>query len=661
MSDLLGSSNQSGSRITPSMRTPRDVMADRLAREARREAEANQQREEEQRSSERERRRAAAAATERMARPEASSSSARVPEETQGNLPSRQRSQSQSAQQPPNTQATSGHRRSHTTTQSGARISSAPDPPSASKGDDLREEVRPSTTRMNFPHAFERWEDLSSHWEGLTSYWLRKIEGNTDEIRRNIPSAAAMQRQIQDLSAAGANLFHGLVELQRLRASSERKFKRWFYEMRAEQEKWQEDRADLLGQIQDERNAKEQALADVVQARRDARQQENVANEARRELNISKNEARRAWEDLGTMEAARLGWIGDLRQGLPTVIGGFQVVPMHTSSHQGSERRPTTGGSPQYHQARSQQSPEVHQSQQQYQPIVPDVQYQEEEPSPTDTDPFTESARAGQHLHHEPDLQQLGPDEAYAAGSTPASTSTARTAISPQQQRRDLSPHAVSPSIHPNVTTTRPTIQPSPSASTGAVRDEPELFYQQPPGKVYLHSSPGSAGAGSRTPVAETTQTIRELGSRPSYESNTTEETEYEIDEHGNVRRDAQGRPIVYRNPSRSAQHNASHVSSEDYDTAADVARERELAARYGVNIPPPQVPHAPTTSAEAMASFATSTVDDADPAGYRAAEPADYEGAGYGDWEALQSRHHHPTRLSDVLEEDERSRTTAE
>ena len=56
---------------------------------------------------------------------------------------------------------------------------------------------------------------------------------------------------------------------------------------------------------------------------------------------------------------------------------------------------------------------------------------------------------------------------------------------------------------------------------------------------------------------------------------------------------------------------------------------------------------------------MASSAIESAD---YRDVEPADYEGAGYGsDWEALQSRHHHPTRLSDVLEEDERSRTTAE
>jgi hypothetical protein len=46
-----------------------------------------------------------------------------------------------------------------------------------------------------------------------------------------------MSRQITDLAAAGANLFQALIELQRLRASSERKFQRWFFETRADQER----------------------------------------------------------------------------------------------------------------------------------------------------------------------------------------------------------------------------------------------------------------------------------------------------------------------------------------------------------------------------------------------------------------------------------------
>ncbi|KAK6008460.1 hypothetical protein QM012_000363 [Aureobasidium pullulans] len=662
MSDLMGDSTQGGGRSAPSIRTPRNIMADRLAREARRHAEATRQREGEQRSSDPERRRAAAAAMESMAGPDPAPSSTRMSKDPRSDIPTRQRSQSQSAQPGSKAQTLPGHRRTQTTSQPGQRVSSAPDPPQTTQSQDIGpEDVPQPGTHSSFPHAFERWENLSSHWEGLTSYWLRKIEANSEEIRHIIPSAASLQRQIQDLSAAGANLFHGLVELQRLRASSERKFKRWFFEMRAEQEKWQELRADLVGQVNSERELKEQAERTIEKMRKEVLFEKNRANEDRRELLIAKAEARRAWESLGDMEAKNSEIMTNLRQGIPTNIGGIQVVPTHAASTQDTERRPTIGQSPQYHQTRSQQPQQTHHVQQQYQPIVPDIQYQDDEPSPTNTDPFTESARAGQPLHHEPDMQQLESEmrQPYPSGSTPASTSTGRTAISPHQQRRDMSPHELSP-LSPNVTTTRPVIQPS-QAATDTLSDQPELFYQQPPGKVYLHSSPGSGAARSKTPVAEAVQG-HDLGSRPSYESDTTEGTEYELDEHGAVRRDAQGRPVVYRNPNRGAAQTTSHVSSEDYDTAADVAHERELATRYGVGMPPSQIPRAPTSSAEAMASFATSTADDVESAGYRDVEPADYEGAGYGsDWEALQSRHHHPTRLSDVLEEDERSRTTAD
>jgi hypothetical protein len=34
----------------------------------------------------------------------------------------------------------------------------------------------------SIPHAFERWETLSSHWEGLTSYWIRRLEENSNQL-----------------------------------------------------------------------------------------------------------------------------------------------------------------------------------------------------------------------------------------------------------------------------------------------------------------------------------------------------------------------------------------------------------------------------------------------------------------------------------------------
>ncbi|KIX01098.1 uncharacterized protein Z518_10164 [Rhinocladiella mackenziei CBS 650.93] len=110
-----------------------------------------------------------------------------------------------------------------------------------------------------FPHAFERWETLSAHWEGLTSYWLRKLQENTNTVDTDktpyYPSYQQMARQITDLSAAGANLFHAVVELQRLRASSERKFQRWFFETRREQELAQERMSELERLLDNERKA----------------------------------------------------------------------------------------------------------------------------------------------------------------------------------------------------------------------------------------------------------------------------------------------------------------------------------------------------------------------------------------------------------------------
>ena len=87
-------------------------------------------------------------------------------------------------------------------------------------------------------------------------------------------------------------------------------------------------------------------------------------------------------------------------------------------------------------------------------------------------------------------------------------------------------------------------------------------------------------------------------------------------------------------------------------------ARERELAylQEYG---------RAPVSGVEyGRGSTSTAGGRLAPPTSHPAQqqESPDYSGEGYGSgpgWEAVP-RHHHPTRLSDVLEEDERSRTSA-
>jgi len=184
---------------------------------------------------------------------------------------------------------------------------------------------------LTFPHAFERWEALSSHWEGITSFWVRKLESNKASIAENIPAASTMTRQITDLSAAGANLFHAVVELQRLRASSERKFQRWFYETRAEQEGQKESQASLQKALETERSEKEELSRLCQRSIVDRDQIEQTLKIMRREVQISRDEASRAWEELGRREEAERERTANLKAGIPTVIGGIQVVPMHTT------------------------------------------------------------------------------------------------------------------------------------------------------------------------------------------------------------------------------------------------------------------------------------------------------------------------------------------
>ncbi|KAK1768664.1 hypothetical protein QBC33DRAFT_448516, partial [Phialemonium atrogriseum] len=209
--------------------------------------------------------------------------------------------------------------------------------------------------RNSFPHAFERWEALSAHWEGMTSFWIRKLQENTEEIDRN-PVSSQLSRQVSDLSAAGANLFHAVVELQRLRASSERKFQRWFFETRAQLERNQEVNGQLQSLLDEERRGRADAIRDAVEHERVNSKTQQLVSEMRKELGISKDEARRAWEELGRREQEERERTQSLQQGLPTIVGGVQVVPMTQGvpSRQASTRDPgshTQGGQSEYAQA----------------------------------------------------------------------------------------------------------------------------------------------------------------------------------------------------------------------------------------------------------------------------------------------------------------------
>lgn len=195
-------------------------------------------------------------------------------------------------------------------------------------------------SRNSFPHAFERWETLSAHWEGLTSFWIRRLQQNSEEINQD-PIAQQLSRQVTDLSSAGANLFHAVVELQRLRASSERKFQRWFFDTRTELERNQEVTAMLEAALEEERRTKADAVREALENAQGSSKVQKQLSEMRKELQISKEEARRAWEELGRREQEERDRTASLQLGQPTIVGGVQVVPMTQGvSRHNSQRDP---------------------------------------------------------------------------------------------------------------------------------------------------------------------------------------------------------------------------------------------------------------------------------------------------------------------------------
>jgi len=421
-------------------------------------------------------------------------------------------------------------------------------------------------TRSSFPHAFERWETLSAHWEGLTSFWIRRLEQNSEEIDRE-PISSQLSRQVTDLSAAGANLFHAVVELQKLRASSERKFQRWFFETRAEQERAQEIQAMTEASLEQERRERAAAIAEAVENERQRTNSDKQLAEMRRELQISKEEARRAWEELGRREQEERERIASLREGQPTHVGGLQVVPMMQGvpSRHGSARQGT--------QAVQEPEGPIEDSDTAYQQYS---RSQRAEPA----DPFVEQQA----------IPSRSSQRAQASGSPSYSAA--------------------------------PAVQPASSSA----------FYQQS-GPTLHPTDPTSR--------AENNPTASGLS------EGTFSDEEYEIDAEGQFVRDARGNKVRYQNV-------VSDDDTDEYDVT--VAREREQAylREYG---------RAPVSGVE-YGSGSTATAGRLAPpsSGADQGQPVDYEGGGYGSgpgWEAVP-RHHHPTRLSDVLEEDERSRTSA-
>lgn len=344
------------------IRGPKAIMEERRAREERQRRAERADREEQQQRLESERmhaeaeareleqaqrrlaeQRQAAGAAHAAPKPAVDDSSANIPiqpieSSTQRRQPSQQGAPSQTQQQPTS--------RTQQPTQSQARPSrtTGPQQPQQPQFTGVPNVAAPGaqapTTqpgdasgnargqpRNTFPHAFERWEALSAHWEGLTSFWIRKLQQHADEIDRD-PVSSQLSRQVSDLSAAGANLFHAVVELQRLRASSERKFQRWFFETRAELERNEETKAGLERALAEERRSKAAAIQEALENDRSNSKTQKRIVEMQKELIISKEEARRAWEELGRREQEERDRTISLQQGLPTIVGGVQVVPM---------------------------------------------------------------------------------------------------------------------------------------------------------------------------------------------------------------------------------------------------------------------------------------------------------------------------------------------
>lgn len=530
-------------------------------------------------------------------RPRANSQSQQQPRPVQ---PPSSAAQPSTSRRPPPAQHTRNTSAPAASSQPGATASA---PPPALQPAPLSTQPRQSTT-SSFPHAFERWETLSSHWEGLTSYWIRRLEQNTDEVRRE-PLAQQMSRQITDLSAAGANLFHAVVELQRLRASSERKFQRWFYDHRQEQERAQEREGQLENQLKEERAARTQAVADMERLATEKRNAERSVQEMKRELQISKEEARRAWEELGRREQEERDRVFSLREGQPTMIGGVQVLPTAQAMGRHGSISHRSHGEDSYSTGPSGPGIGQHYS-------------YEEGQSPTDTDPFTEGRHTSQ-MHHEPEAKPVAQGTYVPSGAGSSSSqqpATSRATEQPQMPAPLLISQASSSHQGPGNTQ---------SFATDPRTSQPEAFYQQP--EAYLHRDTGGS-----VPEDE-----RSAITSHNEEETSEGEEEYAIDEYGNYILDASGHRVPFRALRQQ--------DSDEYDVQEDRRREIEHLQRYGSAATDPS---RYTTTSSAGPSYG----------GFQTSNAPDYSGSGYGsEWVGM--RHHHPTRLSDVMEEDERSRTS--
>lgn len=439
---------------------------------------------------------------------------------------------------------------------------------------------------------------LSSRWEGLTGYWVSRLEQNRQELS-HLPLEQEMSRQITDLAAAGANLFQALIELQRLRASSERKFQRWFFETRADQERAREMSSELERSLRVERQQRADAVAQVEQLDKDKTTAEKMVEETRRELQISREECRRAWEELGRREQEEREVTTSLRDGHPALVGGVQVTPMPMpgvpSRSNSQSNRPRTATGPPNPSAASGPQSEGHSDRSQSgtsapTPRQPHPLAQEYRQSHPPSQPQSPSP-----LHPESDLidlqTQLPPQPTSTAAATARTTTVGGT------------PSPAYPSVQ------SPQQQQQSSVSERG-------FYQQTPAS--LHDMEGSQ-PGPPSTTSPVSYATNPMGSPAPTAS--TSSAAFETDEHGNIVVGSNGEPVMARRPG--------DLSSEEDEDNYQEGRE------WGTY---------PSYDGSGYGGNSGSV-------GYGGSG-----GVGIGNtWEPI-SRHHHPTRLSDVLEEDERA-----
>ena len=506
----------------------------------------------------------------------------------------------------------------------------------------LAERQNRNTAVSAFPHAFERWETLSSHWEGLTSYWIRRLEQNTEEVRRE-PLAQQMSRQITDLSAAGANLFHAVVELQRLRASSERKFQRWFYETRAEQERAQEVKAELEKAVRMEHERRTDSEQVVERANRERQTAEKLVAEMRRELQISKEEARRAWEELGRREQEERDRTTSLREGRTTIVGGVQVVPMQGGGGGG-------GGASRYPGTSQMEGYQQNQQDRAY------VQYDGQQFSTGDAN-YHPSSHGQENLVNDT-------RSGSAAAAIPSSSSSS-------QAYPSKSAATASHSVNAN-TATPSSSQPS-GSRTATSSAPPAPFYRHT--DTLLHENPTRGpdpGRSSASPSQQYHQRYQ-YGAATDQDtvSNVASASEGPFSDDDEAGGD-EGVDDRVRGSRRGSNAVRSEGDSDDYDVDEDLRREQELARRYGVGGPGGGHP----ANGNGSASNGKNIISSGTYLNFNPAQQPlpDYIGGSVGvggsggssvaaadsdaNWESVE-RHRHPTRLSDVLEEDERSRTS--